>query len=431
MVLIPQVGRLGLAVTGCLGWLLTSMSAGAAGAEPLDVQSFWQSPSETAALSVIRDAFRERGGVWADFPTENFQQNRRLAFQRIIEGIPPFGLQWHAGYELRAMSDSGAILDLTSIAEGMEWSGFLDPSVLDYLGDDGSVFALPVGIHGENWAWFNTPLLHRYADAVPETWGDLEAVLNRAAADGAPGIAMGTQAWQRRILFSHILIGEGGAGLLRDLLGAGGPSLLYRAAFRRALLIYASLRTYDIRDPRTQSWEDGIRAVARGDALVQFMGDWARAELAILELEPGRDFECALSIGPAKHHFSVIDTFVFPRRDYGGPTNGHRTFAEAVLDPRTQVAFSKAKWAIPVRTDLGSHIVDPCVRKGYDLYVTTNGSVPSSMMVAQERSIAALEAVLSDFWDNEAATVDDGILALRAVLRAGTMADHLVGQGLE
>lgn len=427
----PGLRRLGLAVALCLGWLLTSAPSDAGGSEPLDVQSFWRSPSELAALAVIREAFRERGGVWADFPVENFEQNRRLAFQRIIEGIPPFALQWHAGYELRAMSGSGSILDLTSIAEEMNWSAFMDPSVLDYLGDDGAAFSVPVGIHAENWAWFNAPLLHRYADSVPDTWDDVIAVLERAAADNVPGIAMGTHAWQRRILFSHILVGEGGAGLLRDLLGTGTPSLLYRSAFQRALSIYASLRAYDIRDPETQSWEDGIRAVARGDALVQFMGDWARAELALIGLEPGRDFECALSIGPEKHHFSVIDTFVFPRSDYGGLTNRHRIFAEAVLDPKTQIAFSEAKWAIPVRTDLGSQIEDPCVRKGYELYLTVNGSIPSSTMIAQERSIAALEEALSDFWDDRTATIDDGLEALRAVLRAGTIVNPAVGQGLE
>lgn len=418
--MISRRERHGFAVAVLCGLLIFAPFYGhPADAEALDVQAFWQSPSESAALAVIREAFRERGGVWVDFPTENFDENRRLAFQRIIEGIPPFALQWHAGRELRTMSESGAILELTDLADDMEWSQFLEDDVLGFLGDEGAVFAVPVGIHGENWAWFNSSLLHRYTDSVPETWDDLAALLARAQSDGIPRIAMGPQAWQRRALFAHILIGEGGAGAHRKIMESGEPGLVDEPIVRRALSIFADLRVHDSRNPSVRSWKDGIRAVAHGDALVQFMGDWARAEPAELGLQPGRDFECALSIGPHKHHLSIIDTFVFPRRDYKGLTGQHRTLAEVLLEPKTQSAFSTAKWAIPVRTGLARHVSDSCLREGDKLYRKTNGSVPSPIMIGQERVVSAVETALSVFWDTGSATAEDGAEMLRAALAAG------------
>ncbi len=115
---------------------------------PVDVQFFWQAPAERAALAELRRAFERRGGVWVDFPTRNASENRSLAFQRIIQGVAPFALQWHAGYELRIMSDSGIIHDLAPIAAEMNWGRILHPDVLPYLGEDGGAFGLPVGIHG-------------------------------------------------------------------------------------------------------------------------------------------------------------------------------------------------------------------------------------------------------------------------------------------
>ena len=115
--------------------------------------------------------------------------------------------------------------------------------------------------------------------------------------------------------------------------GTGLPSNMahwqvtsFTAAEAVALMDEAGVDAAVIHPP---SWDPGSTRLAM-DAVATYPGRFAiigavdlgqpvvaRAAMETWREQPGRDFECALSIGPAKHHFSVIDTFVFPRRDYG------------------------------------------------------------------------------------------------------------------
>lgn len=385
---------------------------------PVDVQFFWQAPTERAALAELRRAFERRGGVWVDFPTRNASENRSMAFQRIIQGIAPFAVQWHAGYDLRIMSDSGVIHDITPIANEMHWAEILHANILPFLGEGGAEFGLPVGIHAENWAWFNSALVRRYGDAAPGDWEAVEALLARAAEAGGPGIAMGTEPWQRMLLLSQILVGEGGAGAYRELHEHGDQASLDDPAFRRALGIFARLRRFDRHSPDVRSWRDGTVALARGKAVVQFMGDWVLPELAAMDALPGRDFECVLAIGREKRHLSVIDAFIFPRQNNGGLTVDHRRLAAAVLEPDTQISFAQSKGAIPVRAGLGDLIQDPCLRPGYDLYKSPGASVPAAVMIARERPLAGLVNSVSAFWDDPGRDTAAGLRDIRRALAA-------------
>lgn len=382
--------------------LATAAPSSADDRAAVDVQHFWQAPAERAAKETIRRAFESRGGRWVDAPTADAAENRRLAFGRIIAGIAPFALQWHAGVDLRPLSDSGVIFDLTPLAEATEWPRILHPDILPYIQVGEAFYGLPIGIHAENWAWFNAPLLRRHGDSVPGTWHELEALLTRAADRGGPGIAMGTGSWQRLHVFVQILVSEGGTAAYRTLLERRGTVAIDRPALRSAFDTLGRLRRFDRHDPTVRTWREAAEAMARGDALVQFMGDWVRPELAAQGLLPGRDFECALSIGRDKRHISVIDVFLFPMREGHTLTTDHHRLIDAVLAPDTQLALAGQKGAIPVRADLDSRIDDPCLASSYALYATPGASVPASAMIADERALAALEAVVSGFWDDRA-----------------------------
>lgn len=404
--------------------ILLAMSAVAhaepagAPARPVDVQYFWQAPAELAALDELRRAFAKRGGIWADFPTRSAAENRSLAFQRIIEGIAPFALQWHAGHDLRVMSDSGVIHDLAPVVAEMHWGEILHPSILPFLGEDASVFGLPVGIHAENWAWFNSSLVGRYGGGLPGDWSAVEVLLAQAADDAGPGIAMGREPWQRMLLFSQILISEGGAGVYQALHEHGDRTALDDRAFARALHIFGGLRRYDRHSPEVRSWRDGTVAVARGEAVVQFMGDWVRPEFDRMGALPGRDFECVLALGREKRHLSVIDAFIFPRQGSAELTVDHRRLAEAVLAPDTQLAYAQRKGAIPVRADLADRIDDPCLGPGYALYRSPGASVPAAVLIARERPLAGLVNSISAFWDDLDRDVEAGFQDVRRALAA-------------
>lgn len=339
-----------------------------------------------------------------------------MAFQRMQNGTPPFALQWHAGNALNDLAQNNLTLDLTPLATEMGWSSMLHSGVLPYLSRDDKLLLLPAGIHAENWAWFNGDLVRRYGNEAPTDWNGVEALLARSAAAGGPGIAMGTEPWQRMLLFSQILISEGGARVFVDLHEHGALENLEDPAIGRALEIFAALRRYDHHSRRVRLWRDGTVAVTRGEAIVQFMGDWVRPELDELGAEPGRDVECVLAIGRDKHHLSVIDGFVFPRQGAEGLSPEHVRFAAAALAPDTQLAFGRHKGAIPARSDLTDRLDDPCMSTAYGLFKAPGASIPASVMIAPARPLAGLINVVSALWDDRRMDIPTAISAMRRAL---------------
>lgn len=386
--------------------------------EPVEIQTFWSSPTEIAARNVLKKAFESRGGIWVGFSTANHRDNRSIALRRILDGVPPFAVQWHAGEDLRVMSRNGVVFDLSPIAAADEWARKLQPDVLRYIESGKGIYALPISIHAENWTWINKTVLSAYTDKAPHTWTDLIQLLLRMRADGKYGIAMGDQTWQRMILFISILASEGGDDVYRDIINRGNWQALKDVRFRRALDIFSQLRAFDRKSPEIKRWDEATAAVKDGRALVQFMGDWALREFTEKGLVADRDFLCILSLGEEKRHISVIDVLMFPLGDNDGLTSQHYKMADAVLADTTQIEFSARKGAIPVTTGIVESISDPCIAKSYTLFSKPGASIPAPSTLANERYLAVIEQAISTFWETPGMDVDAAISALRGALPA-------------
>lgn len=395
------------AVAMVLGILLSITSPGYSQEErPVDVQHFWNSPSESAALSILRQAFTDRGGVWVDLPVQNAQENREVAFRRILRGVPPFALHWFAGTDLVGMSQSGVIHKLTDFAAEEDWVHRIHPQVLSDITASRDVYALPMGIHTENVAWFNSALLNRYLLSAPSTWDGLIDLLTKAQADGVPGIAMGQDNWEILHLFLSILQSEAEAGLQDRLLLKADRSVLKEPDFIKVLSIMADLRPFQLNDPAVEVWSDATAAVADGKALVVFMGDWALPEFRARGMVAGRDFECEISIGRHKRQIAVVDVFVFPIANTRKLTSAHRKMIDAVLDENTQLAFSNAKGAMPVLSGIKAEkIADPCIRKAFSMF-KRDASVPASVMKLNDQILAVIDAVVARFWNDPEISVN-------------------------
>lgn len=400
----------------CYGLIATTPAA--ANSTPVEIQSFWRSPGEHAALAVIEKAFEARGGNWVEFPTRDFEENRRLTIRRIVDGVPPFATQWHGGTDLRSLSQSGVIRDLTPLAEANGWPTVLQDGVAPYLQVDGTYYGLPIGIHAENWTWLNLPLLKRYDGEIPSDWAAMLTLLDKVHAHGGPGIAMGQDAWQRLQLFNQILVGVGGEAAYRMLLESGDPAALDTLAVSRALDVFAALRRYDAHDPAIRSWLDAANALARGDALALFMGDWARPEFARLGLMPDRDFACVLALGSVRRHMSVLDILIFPMSGDPWPSADEQRLADAVLAPDTQREFARLKGALPVRADVAHQVGDPCLDQSQALFSTPGASVPATVMVGNERAATGTAAMISAFWDDPTMVPETFRKRLRQALSA-------------
>tara|TARA_R110002110_G_scaffold42948_2_gene134149 strand:+ start:1941 stop:3179 length:1239 start_codon:yes stop_codon:yes gene_type:complete len=402
-----------LRLTVSAAWLLlTPLAAMAQSGKPSEVQSFWLTPSEKSALNELRIAFTARGGVWIDFQTRDAADNRNLAFQRIVRGTPPFAIQWFAGKDLRAMSQSGVIHDLTSIAKAGDWTSKLRPDALSRVTIDGAVYGLPIGMHTENWAWFNRKLLNQLGVAVPRDWDDVIRVLALAQRQGIDGIAIGQGGWERHHLFNTVLMSEGGSEPYRQLMEQADATALNDPAFARTFSLVDSLRMFDPQDSTVTGWKEATEKLAAGKAVVQFMGDWVLPELTTLGLKAGQDFECTLALGKVRQPVSVVDIMIFPIDEDRSLTPEHQRMIDAVLDPDTQLAFARAKGAISVLNKLESDPMDICMRKAYDLQNETT-SAPATVMIVNERVAAIMEQVVNDFWQRKIDTPEEALALLK------------------
>ena len=380
--------------------------------KPSEVQIFWASPTEQAALDKLRQAYTARGGVWVDFQTSNAADNRNLAFQRIVRGTPPFAIQWFAGKDLRAMSQSGVIHDLTGIARDGDWTSKLRPGALNGVTIDGAVYGLPIGIHTENWAWFNRKQLDLLGVTVPDDWDEVIRTLSLAERRGIDGIAIGQGGWERHHIFNTILTSEGGDDAYRQLMEGADATALNNPAFARTFNIMGKLRMFDPQDSSVAGWKEATDKLAAGKAVVQFMGDWVLPELKSLGLKAGQDFECSLALGKVRQPVSVVDIMIFPIEEDRSLTAEHQRMIDAVLDPDTQLAFARAKGAISVLKQVASDPADVCMRKAHDLQNQTL-SAPATVMIVNERIAAILEKVVNDFWQQRIDTTEQALALLK------------------
>jgi glucose/mannose transport system substrate-binding protein len=393
--------------------LLTATAGAARGADkPVEFQHFWQSPSEKAALDVLRRSYAARGGQWVEMLVDGSVAHRELAIRRIMQGTPPFAMQWFAGKYLLAMAEAGVIYDLDGLALEQNWGARLHPTTMQHIAVNGSVYGVPVGIHTQNWAWFNNRLLKRYTDKVPEDWESILTLLERATADGTGGIAIGEGNWERGHLFSAILISEGGDHLYRRLLQDGDLSVLDAPEVRTSIDLFGRLREFALPDSEVRTWDQATAALAEGEALVQFMGDWVLPELTRRGFREGVDFECVLSPGRLKRQLTVVDIVVFPHDELDGAGDDHFKMVDALLDEHAQVDYSAAKGSIPVLGHLADELTDPCIRKSFQLF-NSDRSVPSPVMIFDERVAGVVEETISAFWNGRIATADQVVAEIR------------------
>ncbi len=414
----PPASRCFLAVMFSVFLLIQEDTVSADPLEPIEVQSFWKSQAEARSLSILRQAYERAGGTWLHSPTTDHIQNRRVLFQRILDGIPPFAVQWHAGWDLFALSKRGVIMDIGVIAERDAWIENIVPSVRPFIAEDMRFFAVPVGVHSENWTWINADVLAEFGGEVPQTWADLIAILTKMKAQGRMGLTMGRGAWERSMLFRSILSSEAGAEIFLRMFEDPDPSVVDEPGFRESIAIFDSLGGFLLDKPEVQAWEDAAVELAEGRALVQIIGDWVLPDLEALGMTVGDDLICVLSLGTHKYHQSLVDTFIFPTNEDRSVRAEHDALTRAILSPETQLDFSSNKGAIPVVNGLEDQIESSCMQKAYKLFAKEGGSLASPLLITEEAVVFESDRILSDLWDNPQMTQEAVIDQIRETLTA-------------
>lgn len=339
-----------VATTGSTATGGTSGAAAVTSSE-LEVFSWWTGGGEAAGLDAMIK-------IWnAEYPQTKFvnaavaggagSNAKAVLAQRLSANDPPDSFQGHAGAELSDYIKAGQIEPLNDYYTQWGLGDVFPKDLVDQITVDGSIYSVPVNIHRANVLWFNPAVVKAAGiTAVPETFDDFIAALDKVKAAGKTPLALAEQ-WTVKHLLETVMISKLGAEGWNALWTKGGD--WKSAAVTDALDGFKKLFDYVNSDYASLTWQDASKKVVDGDAAYNIMGDWADGYFTELKKTPKTDYEWAAVPGTKGLYDWLSDSFTKPK----GAKHADATVAwlELCSSKDGQDAFNPVKGSIPARKD--------------------------------------------------------------------------------
>lgn len=395
-----------------------AMAAAASAIAPrAEVIHWWTSGGESAAVRQVAQAYRSAGGVWVDTAIAGGDQSRAVTVNRIVGGNPPTAAQFNTSKQFLDIIEQDMLNNVDDIARAQNWDKLLPEPIAKVIKVDGHYYAVPLNIHMQAWIWYSKAAFQKAGIAKePASVDEFFAALDKLKAAGIVPLAHGGQAWQETILFTSMLANVGGKDLYLKVLRDRDQKAINSPAFRNVLLAYKRLQTYvDARSPG-RNWNDATAMLISGKAGMQIMGDWAKGEFLAAKQVPGQQFGCIAGLTPNAPYLMQGDVFVFPKTGNAQAVKAQKLLASVVVAPNTQLAFSKLKGSVPVRTDVDASQADLCAQKGIAILKDRTRHLGVSEIYLTPDQNGAMQDVLTAYW-NTSMTVDRAQKNLAAALR--------------
>ena len=382
----------------------------------VEVVHFWVSSSEKKSLDAYRHAWRNIGGKWIDVPTKHKQAELALVTDRIANGYPPTVLQWNANEGSKEISAMGVVQDIEEVATADHWRSFLPPNVVDQISYKGRVYFAPTNIHAENWLWLSKKIFDKLKLTNPTTWDGLIDSAVKIKAAGYTPIALGGGAWEISLIFNDIIYSVYGFDAYTRLMKGGDAQAAMGPQMLKALGMLRRLSTLVEPNRSGKTWADAALSVGKGQAGMQFMGDWAKGELIEAGFVVDKDFRCMLAPGTESVYFLVVDAFAFPVTNSANDRRSQLLFARQIMNIDNQLAFNRVKGSIPVRTDIQRNNLDSCGKVGLELMSRKGVQVSAQSMTMPSQMSQGWIEIVADFFNDPKMTPESAQRQLADVL---------------
>ena len=332
-------------------------------ATDLEVVSWWTSGSEKQGLTVLFDAYRAAhpgatviNGAVAGGGGSNAQV---VLAQRLLSGTPPDVWQTFPGGALRAYVDQGQVADLSDLYGRGGLSAVLPEVIRDGLTVEGKQYGVPTSAHRGNVLFYNTALLAKAgvtqpgAGYLPPTFLDDLAKLDKA---GITPLCLGAKdPFTTTALFENTLL---------SVVGADGWRRIAEDRFHwdsdsvaEALRRFGQILDYADPQAAALTWDAATKKLAAGECAFETLNDSAFGELVSAGAVDGKTFGEVPYPGTDGTYVAVVDTFVRARQSENARKASE--FLAVLGSPETQLAFSKAKGSVPIRTDVDVSSLTP------------------------------------------------------------------------
>ena len=390
-----------------------------AAAGEVEVLHFWTSPGEAKSITDLKGRIGVRGHTWKDFVVVGGGGGNAMAAlkDRVLAGNPPASATIK-GPAIQEWAELNAFADLDSMASFDGWDADLPKVVQDQVKHKGRYVAVPVNIHRVNWLWSNNDVLKKSGvTQMPLSFDDFLQAAEKIKMAGFIPVAHGGQPWQDFLLFEAVALGVSGTDFYKKAFMKLDPTTLSSPEMRKSLEAFRFVKSFTDEKSKGRDWNVATDMVIQGRAAFQFMGDWAKGEFLVAGKQPGKDFSCTAAPGTSDAFSYVIDTFAMFRLKNLEAQKAQGFLAYTLLTKEFQESFNIRKGSIPARMNVSLDKFDSCGKDAGRAFAATaksNTLVPS---VAIDMAVAtdvqgALRAVISEFWNNEALSVQDAMKQL-------------------
>ena len=394
---------LALATAGLMGATL-------ANAGEVEVLHWWTSGGEAKAAAALKASMQQKGHTWKDFAVAGGAGDAAMTVlkSRVVSGNAPAAAQIK-GPSIQEWAREGVLANMDDVAKANKWDELLPKAIADGLKYKGNYVAAPVNVHRVNWLWTNPVAFKKAGAKVPTSWDEFFTAAEALKKAGLIAVAHGGQNWQDFTTFESVALGVGGAEFYKKALVQLDPATLKSPTMEKVLTTFKRIKGYTDKNAPGRDWNLATAMVIKGEAGMQFMGDWAKGEFLAANKVPGKDFGCVAAPGTAKSYTYNVDSFALFKLKDPANQKAQQDLAAAIMSPEFQEVFNLNKGSIPVRLNMKLDKFDECAKTSSADFVATSKAgtlVPSAAhgMAIPSAAEGAIKDVVSQFWNDDKAT---------------------------
>lgn len=324
----------------------------AAGAQKLEIFSWWTSGGEIEALNGLFEVYKKRypgieivnaaiaGG------TSSGGDMKAVLQTRMMGGDPPESFQVHLGGELLgSYVAAGQMEDLEFLYKEEGWDKVFPKELIEIASTGGKPYSVPVNIHRSNMMWYNKKMLEAVGAQPPKTWDEWFTLAEKLKAKGQPTLAIAESgAGFTAHVFETMMIPVLGADKFKGLFN--GTTSWEDKGIADALNILKKALDYANPDFLNVSWGDVNDLMVNGKVGMIIQGDWTPG---VLWSKKFQDFGWAPAPGNDGIYQMLSDSFGLPKKVKN--REAAINWLRVCGSKEGQDAFNPAKGSIPARTD--------------------------------------------------------------------------------
>ncbi|WP_123042899.1 ABC transporter substrate-binding protein [Cohnella candidum] len=331
-----------------------SAPASQASGGQVEIFSWWTGAGEEAGLKGLISLFSSKHQdievINAAVAGGAGTNAKAVLASRMQGGDPPDAFQVHGGAELNTgwvAADKVIALDDLYASEG--WADKFPKDLIDLVSKDGKPYSVPVNIHRGNVVFYNKKIFDDNGLKAPTTFDEFFKVADALKAKGITPLALGDkEPWTATMVLENVLLGVLGADDYKKLWT--NELSFDDAKVKQSLETFKKMLTYINDDHAARNWQDAAQLVAKGDAAMNIMGDWAKGYFTTdLKLEANKDFGWVPTPNTAGSFMVITDTFAIPK---GAKNEANaKEWLKVLGSVEGQDVFNPLKGSIPARID--------------------------------------------------------------------------------